>query len=156
MYIDFICVGQKMPVWVKTAFEDYAKRLPANYHFKLIEIPLRKRLKTANIIHLQQQESEKMLAAIKQDAYVIALDEHGKSWNSVQLSHHLKSWIQDYNRIALLVGGPEGLSTECLQKTQQHWSLSTLTFPHQMVRVIVAEQLYRAWSILNNHPYHRV
>ena len=155
MHIDFICIGQKMPSWVKMAFNDYSKRLPQSYHFKLIEIPLRKRTKSTDITRLQQQESEQMLAAIKQGSYIIALDERGKIWNSYQLADQLTSWMSNYNRISLLVGGPEGLSTACLQQAQQHWSLSSLTFPHQVVRVIVAEQLYRAWSILNNHPYHR-
>jgi len=80
----------------------------------------------------------------------------GEMWNSPQLSKQLAHWMQDYSRVALLVGGPEGLSAACLQRAQQHWSLSALTLPHQLVRIVVAEQLYRAWTLLNNHPYHRI
>ncbi len=152
MHIDLICVGQKMPTWVKTGFNEYAKRLP---HLKLIEIPLRKRSKNADLARLQRQEGEQMLAAIAQGAYVIALDERGQVWNTVQLAEQFTYWMREYNTVALLVGGPEGLSTACLQRAQQHWSLSALTLPHQLVRIVVAEQLYRAWSMINNHPYHR-
>ena len=142
MHIDLICVGQKMPSWIESGFNEYAKRLPFTSRLKLIEIPLRKRTKNADLVRLQRQESEHLLAAIAQGAHVIALDESGQLWNN-------------YSTVALLVGGPEGLSEACLQRAQQHWSLSALTFPHQLVRIIVAEQLYRAWSLLNNHPYHR-
>lgn len=152
MHIDLICVGHKMPSWVKTGFNEYAKRLPS---LNLIEIQLRKRTKNANLARLQRQEAEQMLGAIAQSAYVIALDERGQVWNSLQLSDQLTHWMCEYNRVALLVGGPEGLSAACLQRAQQHWSLSALTLPHQLVRIIVAEQLYRAWTLLNNHPYHR-
>jgi 23S rRNA (pseudouridine1915-N3)-methyltransferase len=149
MHIDLICVGQKMPSWVETGFKEYAKRLP---RLNLIEIPLRKRTKNADLARLQRQEGEQMLAAIAQGAYVIALDERGQIWNTPQLAEQLAHWRR---RVALLVGGPEGLSTACLQRAQQRWSLSALTLPHQLVRIVVAEQLYRAWSLLNNHPYHR-
>ncbi len=155
MHIDFICVGQKMPSWVEMGFKDYAKRLPPSCRLNLIEIPLRKRTKNADLARLQRQESEQMLAAITQGAHVIALDERGQTWNSPQLADQLAHWMCEYNTVALLVGGPEGLSTPCLQRAQQRWSLSALTLPHQLVRVFVAEQLYRAWSLLNNHPYHR-
>ncbi len=156
MYIDLICIGQKMPTYVEMGFKEYAKRLPAVCRLNLIEIPLRKRSKNADIVRLQRQEGEQMLAAIPQGAYVIALDELGKMWSSPQLSKQLAHWMQDYSRVALLVGGPEGLSAACLQRAQQHWSLSALTLPHQLVRIVVAEQLYRAWTLLNNHPYHRI
>ncbi len=144
MQIDLICIGHKMPNWIDTGFKEYIKRLPANYSLNLIEIPLQKRNK-----------DERMLAAIKKGAYVIALDEGGKMWNSVKLSEELANWMNEYHSVALLIGGPDGLSSDCLQRANQHWSLSKLTLPHTIVRVMVAEQLYRAWSLLNNHPYHR-
>ena len=156
MYIDLICIGHKMPAYVEMGFKEYAKRLPTACSLNLIEIPLRKRSKNADIARLQRQEGEQMLAAIPKGAYVIALDERGKMWSSSQLSKQLAHWMQDYSRIALLVGGPEGLSAACLQRATQQWSLSALTLPHQLVRIIVAEQLYRAWTLLNNHPYHRI
>ncbi|RKZ84389.1 MAG: 23S rRNA (pseudouridine(1915)-N(3))-methyltransferase RlmH [Candidatus Parabeggiatoa sp. nov. 1] len=155
MQIDLICVGQKMPSWVESGFNEYAKRLPIISRLNLIEISLRKRTKNADLVRLQRQEGEQMLAAIAQGAYVIALDECGQVWDSQQLAAQLTRWMQTYSTVALLVGGPEGLSDICLQRAQQRWSLSALTFPHQLVRIIVAEQLYRAWSWLNNHPYHR-
>jgi 23S rRNA (pseudouridine1915-N3)-methyltransferase len=155
MHFDLICVGQKMPSWIESGFHEYAKRLPPSCRLNLIEIPLRKRTKNADLVRLQLKEGEQMLAAIAQGAYVIALDERGQMSNTCQLAEQLAQWMQDSSTVALLVGGPEGLSSASLERAQQRWSLSALTLPHQLVRIIVAEQLYRAWSLLNNHPYHR-
>ena len=155
MQIDLICMGKNMPLWVNTGFNEYAKRLPSYCTLTLKEIPLRKRTKNTDLIRLQQQEGEQMLAAITPNAYVIALDERGTHWNTIQLTEQLSHWLSTYAKIALLIGGPEGLATVSLQRAQQCWSLSHLTLPHPLVRIIVAEQLYRAWSWLNNHPYHR-
>jgi len=154
MHIHLICVGQKMPTWVTTGYNEYAKRLPNSCQLHLVEIPLRKRSKQ-DLARVQREESKQMLAAIPEQAYVIALDERGKSWSTVKLAENMGMWQQQYPTVALLVGGPEGLSQDCLQRAQQRWSLSALTLPHPFVRVVVAEQLYRAWSVLNNHPYHR-
>jgi len=145
-----------MPEWIKSGFAEYAKRFPANCRLTLREIAKRKRTKNADLARLQHQEGEQMLAVIARNAYVIALDERGQTWNTFQLAEQLGQWMREYNTVALLVGGPEGLATICQQRAQQRWSLSALTLPHQLVRVIVAEQLYRAWSLLNNHPYHRM
>jgi 23S rRNA (pseudouridine1915-N3)-methyltransferase len=155
MQIDLICVGQKMPSWVEAGFNEYVKRFPPTCRLNLIEIPLRKRTKNADLARLQQKEGEQMLAAIAQGTYIIALDERGPMLATQQLASKLAHWMQEYPKVALLIGGPEGLAKACLQKAQQQWSLSALTLPHQLVRIIVAEQLYRAWSLLNNHPYHR-
>jgi 23S rRNA (pseudouridine1915-N3)-methyltransferase len=155
MQIDLITVGQKMPAWITTGFDEYAKRLPPTYRLNLITIPLRKRTKNADINRLQQQESEQILMTITEQTHVIALDERGEPWNTHQLANYLSQWQQRYSKIALLIGGPEGLTNQCRQRAQQQWSLSPLTLPHPLVRIIVAEQLYRAWSILNHHPYHR-
>ncbi|HAI69077.1 MAG TPA: 23S rRNA (pseudouridine(1915)-N(3))-methyltransferase RlmH [Gammaproteobacteria bacterium] len=155
MHIDLICIGQKMPSWVQSGFSDYAKRLPSTCSVHLIEIPLRKRTKNADLARLQHKEGEQMLAAIAQGALVVALDEGGQAFSSIQLADQLAHWMQITSKVALLVGGPEGLSAACRKRAQQCWSLSTLTLPHQLVRIVVVEQLYRAWSLLNNHPYHR-
>jgi 23S rRNA (pseudouridine1915-N3)-methyltransferase len=155
MRIDLICIGQKMPTWVATGFEEYTKRLPANCRLNLVSIPLQKRTKNSNITRLQHIEGKKMLAKIGTDTMVVALDEHGKIWDSIKLSTELKWWLQEYSTVALLVGGPEGLPLACKQRATQQWALSKLTLPHQLVKIIVAEQIYRAWSLLNNHPYHR-
>lgn len=155
MQIDLIYVGKKSPTWVATGFNEYVKRLPSNCSLNLIEIALCKRTKNVDLKRLQRQEGEQMLAAIAPNAYVIALDERGDNWNTRQLANRLAQWMRDYSRLALLVGGPEGLAPVCLQCAHQRWSLSSLTFPHTLVRIVIAEQVYRAWSILNNHPYHR-
>lgn len=155
MKIDLLCLGHRMPAWVNEGYHEYAKRLPATCSLNLVEIPLRKRSNSNELARLQRQEEEQMLAAIASSAYVIALDERGQVWDSLQLAHQFARWQREYHTVALLVGGPEGLSPACLQRAQQKWSLSSLTLPHPLVRIMVAEQLYRAWSLLNHHPYHR-
>lgn len=156
MKIHLICIGNRMPAWVNTGFQVYAKRLPRHCTLHLTEIPLKKRIKNTDIAKIQRQEEASMLAAMTVSTrHVVALDERGQLWNTVQLSKQLEHWLARYHTVALLVGGPEGLSTACLQRAQQQWSLSTLTLPHPLVRIIVAEQLYRAWSLLSHHPYHR-
>lgn len=143
MKIRLITIGHKAPDWLQEGYQDYAKRLPASCALELIEIPAEKR------------PEEKMLATIKADNYVIALDVKGKCWSTEALSDKLQGWLQSGKNIDLLVGGADGLSPACLAKAQEKWSLSALTFPHMLVRLIVAEQIYRAHSILQNHPYHR-
>lgn len=155
MRIELICIGQKMPDWVTTGYQEYAKRLPQGCSLHLVELPLPKRGKNASIPQLQREEGELILAALPKQAHIVALDERGQLWNTIQLSKQLAQWMQLYSSIALLVGGPDGLSESCLQRAQQRWSLSPLTLPHPLVRIMLAEQLYRAWSLLNNHPYHR-
>jgi len=155
MQIQLICVGQKMPTWVTQGYEEYAKRLPIQCQLQLIEIPLRKRGKNADISRMQNEEGEKMLAALPKNTHVIALDERGKQWNTQELSKRLDHWLQTTPNLSLLVGGPEGLAAVCKTRATQTWSLSPLTLPHPLVRIVVAEQMYRAWTVLSNHPYHR-
>lgn len=156
MAVKLLAVGRNMPQWVDDAFHDYAKRLPAEYALDLIEIRPEPRGKNDNIPKIIDREGEKILNAVPDQHTVIALDERGTSWNTLQLAAQLKRWREDQLKICLVVGGPDGLSDACRQKAQQIWSLSPLTLPHPLVRVIIAEQLYRAWSILTHHPYHRV
>lgn len=155
MRIHLIAVGQRMPAWVESGYGEYAKRLPAECSLKLVEIPLAKRGKNADIARLQQQEAERILNAIPKGAKVVALEVTGKSWSTQKLSDHMQDWLQGGQDIALLVGGPDGLSAECRQRADLLWSLSPLTLPHPLVRIVLAEQLYRAWSIIQGHPYHR-
>lgn len=155
MQIQLICMGQKMPDWVNSGYLAYAKRFPPHCHLELVEIPLQKRGKGKDLVRLQKIEGEKMLAALPKNAHIIALDERGKAWTTQQLAEQLDYWLKNYPHIALLVGSPEGLAPACVDQADQCWSLSPLTLPHPLVRVIVAEQLYRAWSVLNHHPYHR-
>ena len=153
--ISLIAIGKRMPNWVDAGFNEYVKRLPADFKLQLIEIALLKRGSGIDTSRAVRQEGEQMLAAIPRDSYAIALDVDGEQWDTLKLAVFLQEWHDQGQHISLLVGGPEGLATPCLERSQKKWSLSRLTFPHPLVRVIVAEQLYRAWSILTHHPYHR-
>ncbi len=155
MKIYLIAVGNKMPAWVTTAYLEYSKRLPRECSLQLLEINPVHRGKSSSTERVRQEECKRIRAAIPKGSSVVALDEHGRSWSTKQLSTQLSGWLQEGPDIALLVGGADGLSTECLELARVKWSLSQLTLPHPMVRVVVAEQLYRAWSLLNGHPYHR-
>ena len=144
-----------MPAWVQTGYHEYARRLPRELVLELIEIPLVHRGKNADIARLLKKEGDTMMAAIKTTDFVVSLDVTGKSWTTSQLAKQLSNWQSLGTDICLLVGGPDGLAAECSNRAQQHWSLSDLTFPHPLVRVVVAEALYRAWTINVGHPYHR-
>jgi len=144
-----------MPDWVNSGFTEYAKRLPHELKLEVIEVPLGQRGKGADIQRAIAKESKQLLAAIEEKDQVVALDVKGNAWSTEQLAQKLSEWQMSGTNVALLVGGPDGLSPDCLQRAGQSWSLSKLTFPHPLVRVVVAEQLYRAWTLLNNHPYHR-
>ena len=155
MKITLIAIGKHMPSWVVEGYEEYAKRLPAEMSLKLIEINAGKRTKGCDIAKLIHKEGEQMLAAIPIGNRVVALEVTGKMWDTPKLSLQLQKWREESRDIALLIGGPEGLAPACLEKAELRWSLSPLTLPHPLVRIIVAEQLYRAWSIICGHPYHR-
>ena len=155
MQISLIAVGQKMPGWVNQGYAEYAKRMPSECSLHLIEIPLGKRSKNSDISRLMDREGEQMLAAIKKDTLVVAMEVAGRPWSTPQLAEKLSEWRQSGRNIALFVGGPEGLAPSCQKRADQKWSLSSLTLPHPLVRIVIAEQLYRALSILKNHPYHK-
>ncbi|PID34055.1 MAG: 23S rRNA (pseudouridine(1915)-N(3))-methyltransferase RlmH [Thiotrichales bacterium] len=155
MRIHLLAVGAKMPDWVVTATEEYAGRMPAHCQLVIKEIPAAKRTRKSERRKIMETEGQKLLAAIPEGAVVVALDVLGKSWSSEQLSQQLDDWMFVGRDVVLLVGGPDGLSPACLQRADMKWSLSDLTLPHPLVRVVIAEQLFRAWSILTNHPYHR-
>lgn len=144
-----------MPAWVEAGVAEYRKRLPPEIQFEIREIALAQRGKNADIARALQQEGEAMLAAIGSRDFVIALDVKGKSISTEQFAVDLAKWQQNGDPVSILVGGPDGLAVNCLGRAQQRWSLSALTLPHPIVRVVFAEQLYRAWSINSNHPYHR-
>lgn len=155
MQIHLIAVGQKMPEWVRIAYEEYTQRMPRHCSVRLVEIAAEKRSKGIDLSRIQAKEGEKIRAAIPSGAWVIAMEVTGKEWTTEQLAKQLSTWIEGGRDIALLVGGPEGLPESAKSMANQCWSLSRLTFPHPLVRVVVAEQLYRAFCILSNHPYHR-
>ncbi|MEN8109076.1 MAG: 23S rRNA (pseudouridine(1915)-N(3))-methyltransferase RlmH, partial [Pseudomonadota bacterium] len=155
MQIHLIAAGTRMPAWVTAGYEDYARRLPHECSLRLVEIPLSKRSKTTPAEKNRAEEGKAMLAAMPSQATVIALDVRGKSWDTQTLAGKLTGWLQDGRDLALLVGGPDGLADDCLARADMRWSLSALTLPHALVRVVLAEQLYRAWSVTQGHPYHR-
>ncbi len=155
MQINLIAVGERMPGWVQQGFDEYAKRLPPECGLRLIEVAAGKRGKNADIARIRRGESERLLTAVPKSARILALEVDGKSWSTEQLAKQLERWMAEGQDVALLIGGPDGLTEQVRTAAQQQWSLSSLTLPHPLVRVIVAEQLYRAWSILHNHPYHR-
>lgn len=155
MRIRLLAIGNKLSSWVEEGFKEYVKRFPASCYLELVEIPAEKRSKQSDIQRLIDKEGEKLLAAIKPGNRVIALEVNGQLWSTEKLADNLKNWQGEGRNIDLLVGGADGLSKACLKKADIHWSLSPLTLPHPLVRILVAEQLYRAVSILQNHPYHR-
>lgn len=155
MNIRIHAMGKRMPQWVKAGFEDYQARFPRHIQLSLREINLPERTANADIDRLRQVEGERLLSAIPREDLLIALDEGGQQWSSQQLADKLQEWLEDKRDVSFLVGGPDGLSADLLQRADKCWSLSLATLPHMMVRVILAEQLYRAWTILQGHPYHR-
>lgn len=155
MKLTIIAVGTRMPDWVQTGYGEYAKRLPRECSLELREVPLATRGKNTDIARAIEKESEAMLASIPAQERVIALDVLGKPQTTELLAESLRNWQMQGGNTSLLIGGPDGLSADCLARANQRWSLSGLTLPHPLVRIVLAEQLYRAWSLLNNHPYHR-
>ena len=154
MKLKLLAVGTRMPSWVETGFEEYRKRMPAELKLDLIEIPLSPKGKGSSNPSKETQ-GQAILKAINKQDRVIALDVLGKSMSTESLAMQLSSWQMSGQDICLLIGGPDGLSPECLQRANMKWSLSDLTLPHPLVRVLLMEQLYRAWTINKNHPYHR-
>ncbi len=155
MRIHLLAVGRRMPAWVMSGYTEFAQRLPPECRLILTEIEPGERGKGRDPARAMMDEGTRLLAALPKSAQVIALDERGREWASVELSQRLQAWMQDGRDVALLVGGADGLAPEVKARAETSWSLSKLTLPHALVRVLVAEQLYRAWSILKNHPYHR-
>lgn len=155
MKIRLLAVGQKMPAWVEAGFREYAERMPPECRLDLLELPLAQRSKSQPVERAIKKEGERILEAIAANDRMIALDVRGKAWNTEQLAGTLSEWLQDGRDVSLVIGGPDGLSDAVLERAERRWSLSPLTLPHPLVRVVVAEQLYRANSILRNHPYHR-
>lgn len=153
MKIRILAVGQKMPSWVNEPVSDYLQRMPRECRVEFVELAMAKPRKNDNK-GMRAEEGKRMLDAIPPKTRVIALDERGQSWSTMKLSNNMETWLQDGRDVTLLIGGPNGLAPECVQLAEQTWSLSALTLPHPMVRILVAEQLYRGWSVLQNHPYH--
>ena len=155
MRIHLLCVGRRMPAWVEAGYAEYARRLAGECSLNLVEIEPGHRGKGASPELARREEGERLLKAVPKGALVIALDERGDAWDTARLATELSGWLAGGREPALLVGGADGLTGECLQRAERRWSLSALTFPHPLVRVILAEQLYRAWTLVKGHPYHR-
>ena len=155
MRLTVITVGGKMPAWVNEGVADYSRRLPREIRLEWRELPLARRGRDTSPEQLRQREGEQILKALPEGDRVIALDVRGAAWSTEQLAEELSDWQMAGTPVSLLIGGPDGLSQDCLQRAQQRWSLSALTLPHPLVRVVLAEQLYRAWTITAGHPYHR-
>ena len=155
MQIHVIAIGERMPAWVEAGYREYAKRLPRECRLILHEVPAGRRTKGADLRRLIEQEGQRQLAADPAGARVMVLDRSGKQMDTEALAAEMKRRMTGGENLALLIGGPEGLSPACLERADEHWALSKLTLAHPLVRVVLAEQLYRAVSILHNHPYHR-
>lgn len=155
MHIRLIAVGDRQPAWVDDAFDGYAKRLPVQWKFRLEQTPIAARANDADAQKAVELEGQSVLRKLKAAERVVALDERGRQLSSLELSGTLNGWQQDGRDVSLVIGGPDGLSRECLGRAEFRWSLSRLTLPHGLARVLLVEQLYRAWSLLQGHPYHR-
>ncbi len=155
MKIRLISVGTKMPSWVAEGAAEYAKRIKRELGFSLEEIPLAKRSKSQTLEQSMAKEGDAMLARIGNNEVVIALDVKGKALSTAELASRLKHFKDEGQNICLLIGGPDGLDPRCLQRSDEKWSMSALTMPHPLVRILITEQLYRANSLLQGHPYHR-
>jgi 23S rRNA (pseudouridine1915-N3)-methyltransferase len=153
--IHILAIGDRMPAWVEAGYAEYAKRLPHECRLTLHEIPAGKRGKGADLARLTREEGGRLLRAVPAGCRIVALDRTGKAWDTPELAERVNQWMRGGSDVALLIGGPEGLSPDCLKAAHERWSLSPLTFAHPVVRVVLAEQLYRAWSIISHHPYHR-
>ena len=155
MKVRLIAVGTRLPQWVEQGVAEFQVRLPREWRFELVEIPVAARGKNADIARLKLAEGEKMLRAIPAGTQVIAFDERGETLGTADWAKAIGQWQREGQDVALLIGGPDGLAPEALARAQRRWSLSKLTLPHALVRVMVLEQLYRAWSVTQGHPYHR-
>jgi 23S rRNA (pseudouridine1915-N3)-methyltransferase len=155
MKIRLLVIGTRPEDWVRDAVALYRERLPPHLQPELVEMPLSLRSSGGDPAVARAKEGQRILQRLKPADFVVALDERGKGWSSTALARELDRWQNHHPSIALVIGGPEGLTPEVLARANQVWSLSALTFPHGLARVIVVEQLYRAWTILAGHPYHK-
>ncbi len=155
MRITVHSVAGKMPRWVDEGVAEYSKRLPRELRLEWRTVPLARRSSRTDAASLRQSEGEALLKGLHRDDLCIALDLSGKLWSTEDLARQLDGWMMQGQGVQLLVGGPDGLSSDCLAAASQRWSLGPLTLPHPLVRIVLAEQLYRAWTITIGHPYHR-
>ena len=155
MKLKLLAVGTKMPNWVESGCSEYSKRMPPELRIETVEIALGTRGKNQPASKAIEKESQALLKVIGEQDFVVALDVIGRSLSTEKLATMLADWQMNGRDICLVIGGPDGLSEQCLARADMRWSLSELTLPHPLVRIVLMEQLYRAWTINANHPYHR-
>ena len=154
MKINLIAIGKKMPEWLNPGIHHYQKQLPSSYNFTLTSLEAQNR-KTNNIDKIKTLEGNMLLEAAKGSTTLIAFDELGKQQSSRMIANSIETWQLNGDNVALLIGGADGLSSELKQQCHYIWGLSNLTMAHSIARLLVIEQLYRAHTLLTNHPYHR-
>ena len=155
MRVRLLAVGTRMPVWVTQGVEEYRKRLPRDFALEVEEIAPGQRGKNADIPRAMAQEAERIRVRLRGDEHLVALEVAGRAWSTEQLAEQAEGWRLAGRDVVLLVGGPDGLEPGLSASAHQRWSLSPLTLPHPLVRILLAEQLYRAWTLMVGHPYHR-
>ena len=155
MRIRLLAVGTRVPGWVAEGYTDYARRLPRECALELVEIAPEHRRRGLPVARAVEREGQRMQRALPAGARVVALDLAGQPWSTPELKERLRAWLGGGRDLALLVGGADGLWPPLRAQADEAWSLSPLTLPHALVRILVAEQIYRAWSLLRGHPYHR-
>ena len=155
MRLSVLAVGTRMPAWVNDGVEEYSRRMPRQIQFNIIEIPPGQRTTRGNVAAAREQEAAQLMKRAAAADLRIVLDEKGKSWTSIQLATQLRDWLHNVPHVALMIGGPDGFTNEVRDSADRLWSLSNLTLPHGLVRTVLAEQIYRAWTIVDGHPYHR-
>ena len=155
MQIRILSIGRNLPQWIDEGFDTYAKRMPRECALELIELDPGARVRKRSVPEKIQAEADLLRNRMEPGWLTVALDERGRSYTSPALAKSLEQWRGSGRNVQLIIGGADGLDVAIRDKAEQCWSLSTLTLPHGLVRVLVAEQLFRAWSILQGHPYHR-
>lgn len=155
MHIRLLAVGDRQPAWVDEAFDNYSGRLPREWNFRIDRIATARRSKNNTSKNAMVVEADALLARIKDDEQVVLLDQRGSQLTSQALATRLSDWQADGRDLSFVIGGPDGVAEACRKRADVIWSLSDLTLPHGLARILFAEQMYRAWSLQNGHPYHR-
>lgn len=155
MKVRVITVSQRQPDWVTAGTHEYARRLPREWAFEIVELKPAVRGAGTTVERAKATEADRIAAAVPKGATVVALDERGSAWSTAEVAQKLKLWARGGRDLAFVIGGADGLDDRVRQQAVATWSLSPATMPHGLVRVVLTEQLYRAWSLANGHPYHR-
>lgn len=155
MKLIIVSVGHKMPDWITAGFNEYAKRMPRESKIELVEVKPEPRSTGKTTVQIMESEAQRIFAALPQNCLHIAMDEHGAQPTTKQFAAQMQGWMREGRDVAFIIGGADGLHDSVKQGAQQMLALSAFTLPHAFVRVLLAEQLYRAYSLLHNHPYHR-